>query len=438
MKKNESPHKVELRLQEDGTPTGWTCSCAAGKGLCHHVLALLYRLQHYQKLNLKVVPQLTSKTSKPQAWHVPSRTSGVNNRPVQEVTIQRPTKPTAINAEGSREGIASTMYNPVRTPLSEISLPKQLCPYFASVPERSRPQYANLWSVDAELPLFDSQYGLVPKGSLLSYQQPKVKDDGVSCILDPSVPPPPPFTFRDFSFHLQGYLPLPEAKFLRFSALYVTLEQSCEYEENTRLQSASSQWFVLRKHRITATSFKRIDSRRGNFEKLAKDLTVTKSVQTAAMKHGIDNEPIAAMSYSQFFRRNTYAVGFVINPSCPFLGCSPDRRVYDCLEPSPWGLLEIKCSTHESLDKCDFLRMSTASDLNQVEITVYHLKQNHSYYFQIMAQMGISGCSWCDLYVKTIDDAVFHWERIYFDEAIFNNTLAKVVKFFFEYMLSNE
>ena len=43
-----------------------SCTCAAGKGLCHHTVAVLYQLQHYQKLGLKVVPPLASKTSMPQ------------------------------------------------------------------------------------------------------------------------------------------------------------------------------------------------------------------------------------------------------------------------------------------------------------------------------------------------------------------------------------
>jgi hypothetical protein len=53
-------------LNDCGQPVAWTCSCAAGRAMCHHVVALVYQLQHYQKLDLHVVPPVLSKTSLPQ------------------------------------------------------------------------------------------------------------------------------------------------------------------------------------------------------------------------------------------------------------------------------------------------------------------------------------------------------------------------------------
>ena len=44
----------------------FACSCAAGQGLCHHVIGSMYTLAHYQMLGLKSVPPVVSKTSKPQ------------------------------------------------------------------------------------------------------------------------------------------------------------------------------------------------------------------------------------------------------------------------------------------------------------------------------------------------------------------------------------
>ena len=45
------------------------CTCAPGKSLYHHTIAVLYQLQHYSKLDLKVVPPLASKTSQPQVYY---------------------------------------------------------------------------------------------------------------------------------------------------------------------------------------------------------------------------------------------------------------------------------------------------------------------------------------------------------------------------------
>ena len=62
------------------------------------------------------------------------------------------------------------------------------------------------------------------------------------------------------------------------------------------------------------------------------------------MKYGIEHEAKAAEAYARDFGRSIYSVGFVINPTCPFLGCSPDRRVRNNKVQVLWGLLEIKCT----------------------------------------------------------------------------------------------
>ena len=74
-------------------------------------------------------------------------------------------------------------------------------------------------------------------------------------------------------------------------------------------------------------------------------------MQTAAMRYGIYHEDEAGNQYADQSGREVYPVGFVINPSFPHLGCSPDRKVYDPSENDPWGLLEIKYSTSDCL--CD-------------------------------------------------------------------------------------
>lgn len=68
MKKNEEPHRLNVvfKRQSEVGLESFACSCAAGQGLCHHVIGLMYTLAHYQMLGLKSVPPVVSKTSKPQ------------------------------------------------------------------------------------------------------------------------------------------------------------------------------------------------------------------------------------------------------------------------------------------------------------------------------------------------------------------------------------
>ncbi|CAL8342318.1 unnamed protein product [Arctogadus glacialis] len=58
------------------------CNCKAGLGQCNHLIGLLYTLAHFAKMGYTSVPPTTSKTSLPQAWHVPSRALGVSPRTV--------------------------------------------------------------------------------------------------------------------------------------------------------------------------------------------------------------------------------------------------------------------------------------------------------------------------------------------------------------------
>ena len=104
-----------------------------------------------------------------------------------------------------------------------------------------------------------------------------------------------------------------------------------------------------------------------------------------------------------------YKIDFVINPSAYFLGCSPDRRVYD---PSidEYGFLEIKCPSNDKVSDCKCLKM-----LN----TELSLKRSHDYFYQIMGQLGITGLAWCDFFIMTTVD--YHKERIFFDIEVWHS-----------------
>lgn len=106
------------------------------------------------------------------------------------------------------------------------------------------------------------------------------------------------------------------------------------------------------------------------------------------MKYGIEHEEEAAQQYVQQFGRNVFPVGFVINPSLPHLGCSPDRRVYD----ATWGLLEINCSMSDYLSDLKYLKVNERSG-------TYSLRKTHVYYYQAMECIGLTGSAWEDFFV---------------------------------------
>ena len=114
----------------------------------------------------------------------------------------------------------------------------------------------------------DSEYGLVPNGSLLSYQERSI---AATTRIRPGQPP----TFQvpelcDTSFDPNDLLP-DQHTFL------VTPEESYQYESDTRDQSKCPTWHALWKYRITASNVKSVTGRRDRFDKLANDLLTRKT-----------------------------------------------------------------------------------------------------------------------------------------------------------------
>ena len=219
-----------------------------------------------------------------------------------------------------------------------------------------------------------------------------------------------------------------EREQLFFQALSITNKEALRFEMETREQSSAPDWHRLRKHRLTASHFKEICSRKKDFDSLSQRLINGKIINTASIRHGITHEDEAAQAYSQVSGNGILPVGLIINPSIPHLGCSPDRRVYDPTEVSTWGLLELKCTMCEHLSELKYLK------LDEVE-GKYYLKKNHAYYYQVMVCLGLSGCEWEDFYVQCTESGEYHLERIYFDSVFFSEMLTQLNIFYFNFHL---
>jgi len=174
-----------------------------------------------------------------------------------------------------------------------------------------------------------------------------------------------------------------------------------------------------------------------NFENLVLQLNPTRQVTTAAMRRGIELEPRAAMVYANSAkggRVNLFPSGLIINPNYPWLGCSPDRKVYDfraALDGSnPFGLLEIKVVKEGETDLSN-VRYLTYDPL----VNEFRLKRNDVYFYQVQCQLGLTGLDWLDFFCY-VSDSLFLCERILFDKEFFQEAKDKVDAFFFNYFLS--
>lgn len=82
---------------------------------------------------------------------------------------------------------------------------------------------------------------------------------------------------------------------------------------------------------------------------------------------------------------------------CPWLGCSPARKVYDLDAvnngQNPFGLLEIKVVKEGETSFDDVRHLTKDQNTNQ-----YKLKTTDIHYYQIQCQLGLTGLEWCDFF----------------------------------------
>lgn len=392
------------------------CSCVIGlSGACGHIVGLLYQLAKYKILGQKALPEDIAKTSQPQTWHAP-RGEKLIGKAVQDIEVRGYSRATPMPEKIPRS-VRSTLYNPVRGEgvdwkqnLDQLSSANNNLLIFPAL------RLSNVPSVS-------SKFGLVPKGSILSYQQ-KLES---GCMINLYGQPPfPDLPLQNF---MQSFLSLAlsSTQTVAMENLKLSGPEIKRFEEQTRLQSQSGLWYKIRSNRITASKVGDIYRRRKDHETLAKRLKSTRHVTTLAMRQGLAFEPVAAEAYAQLkeYKLNMYPCGVVVNFWCPWLAASPDRKLYNPDMFPEFGLLEIKCPQVSSVLECKYLSKDQDGFLK--------LKRNHAYYYQVLTQLAVTGLEWCDFFVWCAYD--HHLETIYFNEDVWQQVKHKVDDFYFSYFL---
>ncbi|XP_031570411.1 uncharacterized protein LOC116304773 [Actinia tenebrosa] len=386
MKKNEPPHILQAKIKLTDCSASGRCSCVAGiGGYCHHVVGLLYYIAHCKQLGLRSVPDSLTCTSMPQRWSIP-RGKKIEQKEIQDILVKKP----KIGANYSKF-IKSTLYSP-----SEVyRMTKEDFDNFETKPLIASilPSAENLASIS----FVQCKFGKVPKGSIISYQQ-KLSQDYVindfSCTNFPKLP----LDSAESRFENNFSSCLTQQQQASLDALRVSTEASLDIQEKTMTQSANNLWHVLRSKRITASKFGIVAKRVRDFENLVKQLNPSRHVVTAPMRRGIEMEPTAAMTYANNLKGGSVTLfpsGLIIHPKCPWLGCSPDRKVYD-LEAvqngsNPFGLLEIKVVKERETDFGNVRYLTNDPITNE-----YSLKKTDIYYYQVQCQLALTGLEWCD------------------------------------------
>ncbi|KAJ7995700.1 hypothetical protein DPEC_G00247320 [Dallia pectoralis] len=221
-------------------------------------------------------------------------------------------------------------------------------------------------------------------------------------------------------------------------------------ELKTRGQRENPKWFEWRQNRITASAAHRIAHSRFVTGKSQTPPTsyleaITgrgPSVKTRAMTWGIEHEAEAVQRYQVLKSKalgrmlKVQECGLFIDPQRPWLAGSPDGIVEDQRTGERLLCLEVKCPykhrentvTQACMEDKDFCLV--LQEEGQVK---YSLKSNHSYYTQIQCQLAVTGLTRADLVVFTLKETAI--VPVTFDPAFWNNTLAKLEKFYTEAVL---
>ena len=108
----------------------------------------------------------------PQTWHITSRVDGIEPKVVLDVIVQKVISPQAKSDKKRKKvsGVTSMVFKPFQQLLSTLNMAKVLRPLYENL--TSRPGFLRIWpDEDEDVEMTESKFGLVPKGSVLAYQQ---------------------------------------------------------------------------------------------------------------------------------------------------------------------------------------------------------------------------------------------------------------------------
>ncbi|KAK0136791.1 hypothetical protein N1851_013054 [Merluccius polli] len=313
------------------------------------------------------VPLPLACTSRPQEWHKP-RTQGIVSEAIDQLVIKKP------KTSGSA-GVKSTEYMPYKVE-NLRTLHKGL------LQESPEPLMCQTLSGLATLSFVDSKYGPVPYGSPLSYQCPPVSATQDICHHQ-DAPPFPNLPLTGYRFPLAFFfVPMLHHTF-HIDCLALTPGLSVALESETRGQSRCPLWSAARESRLTASRFHEVLHCRSEDSMQRLAVRILKGTrQTAAMKRGLQLEPEVLRAYGEVAQVNVFSCGFVVHADAPHLGASPDGRVVDPTEVPPFGLVEVKCPTVDTIFEATHIKLVGGKP---------KLRRGHKYYTQVQGQLAVTG-----------------------------------------------
>ncbi|KAM7312003.1 hypothetical protein ISCGN_008908 [Ixodes scapularis] len=350
-RKTGKPYSVSTTIAADGSISECSCQCGAKEGLCNHALALLRLIVLLKGQGYTEAPPEVTCTELPQQWRRP-RGSQICAASVAELDWRSAREGGPSKAQGSR------LYDARKRPRDLAGMQQAMHRLGNDLGNLGDSPFAKHLRTVQVLGTA-SMFGQVPEGSPISYQQPltphgfmvHVSPNIAPCGRDASSTALPswPVLFPLSDTFGPGARSLSDAERSLFKELVLTPDQARQLEKNSRQQSKSATWKAARTNRLTASTFGAVLIRESWTNVGLRNLTEEKDLsRVRAVKHGITQEPHAVMHYEKTLRSRGHQIqttccGLMVNPSSPWLGASPDRRVFDPAETPPHGVVEVKC-----------------------------------------------------------------------------------------------
>jgi len=145
------------------------CSCEAGQGRCHHLLALAYAVLS----SMKKSDDASARTSKPQQWHVP-RAAKIDLQPWLQLTFSKP----LVEKESAR-GASLCLCNPRSLKRKDSEESKQIFQEFQDKFRKVCPTAPVVHVENDSSTTIKTNFAEYLQGSPLSYQLPSVDCIGI-------------------------------------------------------------------------------------------------------------------------------------------------------------------------------------------------------------------------------------------------------------------
>lgn len=210
----------------------------------------------------------------------------------------------------------------------------------------------------------------------------------------------------------------------------LTMEEREEVRMNTISQANNDTWLEERVGRLTASVFKKsVRCRKPEYLEAYCTPSPGNNCLPLTLKSMVFASSLAlqrCMCCCRGITTDTTVrpTGLHVHRDYPFLAASPDGIVCNGAEE---GLLEVKCPSSK-------IKMTPEEACGDKEFcsmlvdNVVTLKRDHSYYYQVQGQLGVTGYSWSDFVSFTnCEDSVaknISVERIYFDVEYWDSYLA--------------